>query len=262
MVLTMDAPSEQEIGSYYQSEDYISHSDTQKNLINKLYHLVRAWMLTRKRKLIRQLHPAPGRLLDFGSGTGYFMHAMIKKGWEVTGMEPDPDARAISQKRFGLQLNAPDIDAIGNEAYDVISLWHVLEHLHNPGESLEAFKRGLKKDGTLVLALPNVESLDANHYGEYWDAYDVPRHLWHFSPRTIEQLLWQHGFEVVQSYLMPFDVFYIALRSEKHRNSNFQMVIATFKAIYWTIRSFLDKRKSSALVYLVKEKPVIQTRGN
>ena len=250
--ITLQAPGEEIISRYYESDDYISHSDSEDSLINKLYHRVRDVMLKRKQKIIEKYHRQKGTLLDFGSGTGYFLHAMKQSGWQVRGMEVDPTSRELSRKRFGLEVEQPNLEAIGSEAFDVITLWHVLEHVHELHGTLEALKTGLRPDGTLVFALPNSSSYDAKYYKSYWDAYDVPRHLWHFTPESLEKLLSQHQLEIVETREMPFDVFYIAIRSEQYKNAPLGFLQAGIKAVTWKLRSFFQPERGSALMYIIK----------
>ncbi len=187
---TQDFPVESEIGRYYDAPEYVSHSDTHKGLINFLYHQVRKISLRSKARLVsKYAEIKKGMLLDIGSGTGYFMNKMKERKWIVTGVEISEDARKYAKQKFGIDSQASEyLYEIPCKTKDVITMWHVLEHLEHLNRVLEYIQGVLKDNGTLVVALPNKDSLDARHYGEFWAAYDVPRHLWHFSPADFEHL--------------------------------------------------------------------------
>jgi 2-polyprenyl-3-methyl-5-hydroxy-6-metoxy-1,4-benzoquinol methylase len=187
---TANAEDEENIGKYYQSEEYISHSNTTKGLVNAVYHQVRNYMLGRKRRLVEKAAGAKtGHILDVGAGTGFFLNEMKAHGWQVAGTEKIADARAFAKQEFGLEMDEPEqLFQFEKESFDAITLWHVLEHIHQLNENLEAFVRLLKPGGKLIIALPNHTSYDARHYKEYWAAWDVPRHLWHFAPDQVKLL--------------------------------------------------------------------------
>ena len=177
-LFTQDFPAEAEIGRYYETPDYISHSDTRRGLVNTVYHWARAYMLGRKARLVmREAHRTRGRLLDIGTGTGYFPHAMDERGWQVRAVEKNAGARIFAKEHFGLDV-LPDhvLPTLPDGGFDVITLWHVMEHLEHLNETWEQLHRLLDDGGVLVVAVPNCSSADARRYGSYWAAYDVPRH--------------------------------------------------------------------------------------
>ena len=178
-LFTQHVPDESEIGRYYESPDYISHTDTRKGLANRLYHYVRGFMLGRKASLIERIcGTRNGSLLDIGTGTGYFSHFMQKRGWKVSAIEKSPQARAFAKEHFELMVEAPEaLAAYGKGSFDVITLWHVMEHLQDINGTWKRLADMLKERGVLVVAVPNPVSFDAQHYREMWAAYDVPRHL-------------------------------------------------------------------------------------
>ena len=188
MRFTQDAPIEAEAAQYYSSPDYISHTDIRKGLFNRTYHAVRTVMLRRKAHLVmKALGSKEGRLLDIGAGTGYFAREMQRRGFAVEAVEVSEDARKVAEKNAGIKEK--DISALAtfeNESFDAITMWHVLEHVYNLADEWQTLRRLLKNDGRLVIAVPNCASLDAKHYREFWAAYDVPRHLWHFNSHTHE----------------------------------------------------------------------------
>ena len=193
---TQDYPEENDIGKYYESEEYISHSNTSKGISNKLYRIARNIMLHRKLDITRGASGLDtGRLIDIGSGTGYFADTMKRAGWDVTGIEINDRARNFSKSMFGLDVSGPDdISAMESGSVDCITLWHVLEHFHDPNKFAREVLRLLKPDGVCIIALPNSSSYDAKNYGKFWAAYDVPRHLWHFNPSTFSRFAEKTGF--------------------------------------------------------------------
>ena len=194
---TNNFPSDDIIGRYYDSSDYISHSDSKKGLINKLYHFFRKQMLKKKVNLVTE-YALGGRLLDIGSGTGYFLNAAKDRGYRVSGIEKDSKAREYAITNFGLDIyDEQSLWNIRNESFDVITLWLVLEPMQNLNEVVAKIKNILKPDGVIILALPNHKSHDGKKYKGYWAAYDVPRHLWHFTPNTVEKLLSKHQFKII-----------------------------------------------------------------
>lgn len=255
LVFTQDAPGPDKIGRYYQSQNYISHSDTKQGLTSRLYHIARQIMLPAKRKTVQQFTGKTcGKLLDFGSGTGYFIRHMADHGWGAQGIEIDDGARNYAKEWTGLTVEDPEtLSSLPDNHFDVITLWHVLEHIHDLQGTLSQFHRILKKDGNLVLALPNYTSLDAGHYKENWAAYDVPRHLWHFSPDTVRHLLSDNGFRLEKLKPLPFDAFYISMLSEKyvgHSLSHLRGALIGFRS--W-LHSQTNPERSSSLTYIARK---------
>ena len=250
-------PSEDEIGKYYDSPGYISHSDSDKGLTNRMYHLFRRLMLRRKVNLVkRHLKKGNANLLDIGCGTGYFLNAAKERGFTVSGIEKDEKAREKAITRFGLDVrDETAFFRLERSSYDVVTLWHVLEHLEKLHESIEKMADILSPDGTMVIALPNHQSFDAKWYKEKWAAYDTPRHLWHFTPDTLERLLANHNLSVVKKYRMPLDAFYVALLSEQYLGSTALIKYLRAFLIGTTgfIRSLINLKQSSSLIYIVKK---------
>nr|WP_246125960.1 class I SAM-dependent methyltransferase [Bizionia myxarmorum] len=250
---TKPQPSLENLPAYYKSEDYISHTDTRRNLFEKAYHLVRSIALKSKLKLINASANSDKTLLDIGCGTGDFLQTALKDNWKVSGIEPNPDARKIANsKTDNAVFDTSQLSKFESKSFNVISLWHVLEHLPDFNEQLAIYKTLLKDSGTLVIAVPNHKSYDAEYYQSFWAAYDVPRHLWHFSQNGMSQLLAKHGFKVVETKPMKFDAYYVSLLSEKYKSGNMNYLKA-----FWTgFKSNLAAKRSgeySSLIYVIKK---------
>ncbi|GAB3770537.1 methyltransferase domain-containing protein [Spirosoma horti] len=247
--LTNPRPDAQSIGSYYKSDQYVSHNDQSSGVVNTAYRLVRNYTLRSKLTLINQLNGKPGKILDVGCGTGAFLETCRMGGWQITGMEPDPDARAIAIEKLNAEIE-PSLKAlVGAQRFDIISLWHVLEHIPDLNESIQILHQLLTEKGTLLIAVPNSDSYDAQYFKEYWAAYDVPRHLHHFTPSSIELLFNKHGFTMVKQKPMVFDAFYIAMLSTRYQTGKTDYS----KSIRVGLASNAEARRtgnSSSLIYL------------
>jgi 2-polyprenyl-3-methyl-5-hydroxy-6-metoxy-1,4-benzoquinol methylase len=253
-LFTQNAPEESESGRYYQSEDYISHSNTSKGLVSRLYHVVRDIMLGRKFGLVNSLG-SKKNLLDVGSGTGYFLNFMKQRGYATFGIEIDEKAREFSKKQFGLDVNTPEYLKNGgiNQKFGYITLWHVLEHLYDPNAYLQTFYNLLEDDGHLIIAVPNHACFEAKYYGTYWAAYDVPRHLWHFTPETLEKIATRNRFKLITKKMMPFDPFYNSLLSEKYKNSTLGLIQGFTIGFVSYLKGLMDVNKSSSVIYVLKK---------
>lgn len=255
-VFTQDFPVEAEIGRYYETPDYISHSDTKKGAMNAVYHWVRNYMLGQKARLvIRESHRKEGRLLDIGTGTGYFAHTMLRRGWKVDAVEKNAGARAFAREHFQLEVK-PDtaLNDFAPGSFDVITLWHVMEHLEALNETWETLNKLLTDKGVLIVAVPNCSSFDARKYGAYWAAYDVPRHLWHFTPGTIQQFGSKHGFILAERHPMPFDAFYVSMLTEKHMRHSCSFLRGMFTGTLAWFSSLVKKERSSSMIYVFRKK--------
>lgn len=253
---TQDVPDETGIGVYYQSAEYVSHSDTKKGLINRLYHYVRSFTLTTKLNFVKEVTGLKhGVLLDVGAGTGAFAFTMQQAGWNVTGLEPDETARANALNNHKLQLvELSSLQNLQDITFDAITLWHVLEHVHDLHNYLEKFFKILKPAGRLIIAVPNHTSYDANFYKQYWAAYDVPRHLYHFSPKSMQVLLEQKGFVIEDFKPMWFDSFYVSMLSEKYKNGKDNFISAVWVGLLSNIKAIFNKKRCSSVIYIVRKK--------
>lgn len=220
-LFTNPIPIEENIGNYYKSQDYVSHSSSKKGIINRLYNLVRSYTLGQKTKLLGELSSGK-EILDIGAGTGHFLDACKKKGYSVTGLEPDEQARAFAQEHFALNLQGLDhLENIVKESMDFVTMWHVLEHVYHLQRDAERIASVLKPNGKWIIAVPNHESYDAKLYGTFWAAYDVPRHLYHFRKKDIENLAGQLNMKVERVLPMKFDSYYVSMLSEKYKGGSF-----------------------------------------
>lgn len=253
---TQGVPVEAEIGRYYETPDYISHSDTKKGAMNTLYHQVRKYMLGKKARLIaKESHRKSGRLLDIGTGTGYFAATMVQRGWKVEAIEKNEQARLFAEEHFGLEVKSEAaLHEFQAGSFDVITLWHVMEHLEHLDSTWERLYELLSDRGILIVAVPNCSSYDAEKYGEYWAAYDVPRHLWHFTPVTIQQLASKHGFIMAARHPMPFDAFYVSILSEKHRKSSLPFMKGMCTGTMAWFSALGRKERSSSMIYVFRKK--------
>jgi 2-polyprenyl-3-methyl-5-hydroxy-6-metoxy-1,4-benzoquinol methylase len=251
---TNPRPDDEVLGNYYKSEDYISHSNTRKGFVSKLYHVVRNYTLQRKLGLVSK-YVSRGTILDYGCGTGVFLNVCKKAGWETYGSEPDAGASLIASNSGLTVFSGKDQinNALGHLKFDVITLWHVLEHVTDLDETLSFFNSRLNTSGILVVAVPNHRSFDAMHYREFWAAYDVPRHLYHFHKDTIERLLSRFDFNLCETLPMKFDSFYVSMLSEKYKNGS----VNYFRPFINGLRSNLKAKRPSdysSVIYIFKKK--------
>ena len=252
---TREIPSLDEIGTYYKSDQYISHTDSNQGLLNKVYQFVRNISLVSKRELIEQTtRQKKGELLDYGCGTGAFLNEMKNAGWHIAGIEPDAGAMDKAIQLTGGNIQSPEfLTSLEAERFDAITLWHVLEHVHTLHETIDKLKSLLKPGGTLIIAVPNYTSYDARYYKNYWAAYDVPRHLYHFSPMSMQKLISSHGMTVEKILPMWFDSFYVSLLSEKYRKNILGPLYACLIGLVSNINAIFNKQQCSSQIYVIKK---------
>jgi len=258
---TNPRPDEKEIGKYYESEEYISHSGTSRGIVNKLYGMVRNYTIKQKGKLINRLtissSPAPHHLLDIGCGTGEFLSACKQNGWNVTGIEPSDIARKYAKDNYGIEPFAPEkLFVLSEKKFNVITLWHVLEHVHQLDKTIEQIKKLLVDDGTLIIAVPNCNSFDAEKYGAQWAAWDVPRHIYHFTKKDIEKLFFRFGFNLQEVLPMKFDSYYVSLLSEKYQTGSSNLVAGFFSGLKSNLSAGNESRGYSSQIYILNKYPL------
>ena len=251
---TNPRPDNSVLGSYYKAESYVSHTNSKKGLVNKLYHAVRNYTIKSKIKLVSS-SVSRGTILDYGCGTGMFLNACNISGWEVYGMEPDDNARKMSIEK-GLDVFSDKdkvSDRIADKKFDAITLWHVLEHVTDMNETLSFFKSKLKDSGVLIIAVPNHVSYDAQYYKEFWAAYDVPRHLHHFDINSMSSLVEKAGFKFQESKPMKFDSFYVSMLSEKYKTGSVNLVKAFLVGLTSNFKA-KNTHSYSSTIYIFKHK--------
>jgi 2-polyprenyl-3-methyl-5-hydroxy-6-metoxy-1,4-benzoquinol methylase len=254
LVFTQNIPEQNAIGKYYQFDNYISHTNTQKGFINKAYHFVRKRTLFTKLNWVKKFTQLQkGSILDVGCGTGAFLDTMQQAHWMITGLEPDDTARKNAESLYQIKpLVSHELFNLPHATFDAITMWHVLEHVHELQAYIKQLKLLLKPDGVLLIAVPNHTSYDAQYYKEYWAAYDVPRHLYHFAPKAIQQLFEQHAFEVVAYQPMWYDSFYVSMLSETYKNGS--KIKALFIAFLANCKAMFNAKKCSSITYVIKHK--------
>jgi 2-polyprenyl-3-methyl-5-hydroxy-6-metoxy-1,4-benzoquinol methylase len=248
---TQSVPDANGIGRYYQSAEYISHSDTKKGMVNSLYHLVRNFTLQQKKGLvIKKSGLSAGTLLDVGCGTGAFLSVMKEGGWQVKGLEPDEKARGLARQK-GLDVDdASTLFSLSGSSFNVITLWHVLEHVHELHAYMDQLRKLLRPNGVLFVAVPNYTSGDAGHYSSSWAAYDVPRHLYHFSPASMQKLLSLHEMKTIDILPMWFDSFYVSMLSEKYKGGS--IISAFLQGSHSNIKAAGNHQRCSSVIYVIK----------
>lgn len=224
LLITHPKPDTTQLPKYYESDDYISHTDGKRSFFEKTYQFIKNIALQKKLKLINSFHSKKGNLLDIGTGTGDFIALAKSNGWQTTGIEPSEKARSIAQKKgVAFSQNLTDLE---DHSFDVITMWHVLEHVPDLENQIGELKRLLKPEGTILIAVPNFNSYDAKYYGKFWAAYDVPRHLWHFSKTAIQLLFAKQNLSLEKILPMHFDSFYVSLLSEKYKTGKMNFINA------------------------------------
>ena len=251
MLITSPQPSLENLGKYYESEDYISHTDNKRSLFEKLYHFIKSIALKNKLNLINSLQPNKGKILDVGAGTGEFLSVAKNDGWQTIGVEPSDKAKAIAKSK-GVSF-VEQTSELENHSFDVISMWHVLEHVPDLDKQIKELKRLLKPSGTLIIAVPNFKSFDAKHYGKFWAAYDVPIHFWHFSKTAIKLLFEKVEMKLEKVLPMKFDSFYVSLLSEKYKSGKMNFIKAFFIGLQsnWKASKHFEY---SSHIYILKNK--------
>lgn len=249
---TSPRPAPSHVGSYYEFEGYISHSNSKKGVFNRVYQAARSYALVKKLQLVLRVTKKKGPILDYGCGTGEFLNVCKKAGWEVQGVEPSEQARKQAVEQYKLNVTTPE-SLPKEKKFQVITLWHVLEHLPDLNEAFSNFDQLLNNDGTLIIAVPNPTSYEAEKYKEFWAAYDVPRHFYHFRPEDIEALAEKHQFKVIDVLPMLMDAFYISLLSEKYKTGKSNFLKAFFTGLKSNLHGLKHKRRYSSQIYILRK---------
>ena len=248
--MLVTSPVPENLKEYYKSEDYISHTDSRKSLIDIVYQFVKRSTLRRKLALINSFNTTTKTILDVGAGTGDFLKICVANNWNISGVEPNSDARKISKTK-GVLLQK-ELDQLGDKQYDVITLWHVLEHVENLSSYIFKLKQLLSDNGRLLIAVPNYKSYDAKYYKEFWAAYDVPRHLCHFSQQSIQKIFSFEKMSVEKIIPMKFDSYYVSLLSEKYKTGKMNIINAFYRGFVSNLKGRSTSEYSS-LIYVIKK---------
>ena len=250
---THPKPSLENVSKYYETENYISHTDSSESFIDKIYQNVRVHTLSKKVQLINSFNTTGKSLLDIGCGTGDFLLAAKSDNWEVTGVEPDEGAREISTLKLNKKVFAlEDLVKLKGNTYDVISLWHVMEHIYDLDNQMDLICSLLKPNGVLIIAVPNYKSFDAKYYKQYWAALDVPRHLYHFNKISIKKFFKKRSLNVVKTKPMWFDAFYISLISEKYKGNKLGLLKFPFIGMLSNFYALFGEKNCSSQIYILK----------
>lgn len=251
--ITEPKPPVDKLTDYYAPEKYISHNDGKGGLFLSVYQFIQRYNLKLKLRGISTYRAQKGTLLDIGCGNGAALSFFIRHGWHGIGVEPAPVARRLSILS-GLEVYGEEfLSEATDSSFDLITMWHVLEHVYDVPERLRQVLRLVKSNGLVVVAVPNPDSYDAKHYGPYWAAWDVPRHLYHFSKKSFELLVTKTGFEIAAIQPMWFDSYYVALTSEKYKNSGYFGIIVALWIGFWSnLISGRNKQGTSSLIYYLK----------
>ena len=247
---TYPMPNAKQLDSYYASEDYISHNDSNKNPFAFTYRIARNLMFRVKHRMFKNRVSPIAKVLDYGCGTGDFLNFLSKKKYKTAGIETNFHARSQCKEK-GLNV-VSSWEKLPNNKYDLITLWHVLEHVPDLEQCLRSIQTQLKKKGALLIAVPNLNSFDAQYYEKHWAAFDVPRHLWHFSKDGMKKLVKPFGFELVRTHPLMLDALYIGYISEQHKGSRFPFLRGVFRGIQSNIRAAISGEYSS-LVYVFEK---------
>ena len=249
MLITSPQPSPENLGKYYESTDYISHTDSKRSLFEKAYHFVKGIALKNKLNLVNNCSAIKGNLLDIGAGTGDFLLTAKQNGWNTIGVEPSEKAKGIAINK-GIKFS-DSTQELESHSFDVITMWHDLEHVPNLEIQIRELKRLVKPNGTIIIAVPNYKSYDANYYGKFWAAFDVPIHFWHFSKTAIQLIFEKENIKLEKVLPMKFDSFYVSLLSEKYKNGKMNYVNAIWIGL---MSNWKAKRSSeySSHIYVLK----------
>lgn len=249
LLKTYPQPKLENLNKYYESQNYISHTDSNRTLFEKIYQIVKKFSIKQKVKLISKYQPQKGVLFDIGAGTGDFLVAAKSKNWQTKGFEPNKNAKNLAISK-GITFSE-SIESVENQSVNVVTMWHVLEHVPDINYQMKQIKRILKPNGILIVAVPNYQSFDANYYKQFWAGFDVPRHLWHFSKKSIEIIVSHENMKLIKIKPMLFDSFYVSLLSEKYKTGKMNFFKAFYIGFISNCKGLFSKEFSSH-IYIIK----------
>lgn len=251
LLYTMPRPSKEKIGAYYKSDEYYSHQENKKGFVPRLYEAIKKINLKHKFRLASRDLPV-GKLLDIGCGVGDFLHVAENRGWECTGVEPSEEAREIARQRIkGDLLYSEDLEQLPDQSFDLITMWHVLEHVDDLKWQVAQLQRLIKPNGRIVIAVPNYRSYDGRFYNAYWAAYDVPRHLNHFNRTVLTKIFKTSGLSLVCMDKLVWDAYYISFMSEQYKHHFMPLVRGVFRGLVSNAKARRSGEWSS-LVYVFR----------
>ena len=249
LLYTTPRPNKDEIGRYYKSEEYYSHQENKEGFIPKVYEKVKSVNLKNKYGIATE-GKEKGKALDIGCGVGDFLHTMEQHSWDCTGVEPSEDAKVIAKKRIkGQLLSSEEQENLPDNSFDIITMWHVLEHVDDIRWQIQQLHRLCKPGGRIIIALPNYKSYDGQYYKAEWAAYDVPRHLNHFNKETLIKIFEESGLRHMKTEKLVWDAYYISYMSEKYRKHSIPLLRGAFRGLVSNCKA----RKTgewSSLVYV------------
>lgn len=261
LLFTEPRPEKDKIGEYYKSEEYYSHQENKKGFIPKLYEKVKVINLKHKYKVATKGKTA-GKLLDIGCGVGDYIKTAEQHGWQCTGVEPSDIAREIAGKKIQAKIiQSEELEKIPDKTFDVITMWHVLEHVDNIKWQVTQLQRLLKENGRIIIAVPNYKSYDANYYKEKWAAYDVPRHLNHFNQKTMVKIFKTNDLELISTNRLKWDAYYISYMSEQYRHHKFPLIKGAYRGLVSNCKARKTKEWSSMVYVFEKTKEGNQKKG-
>jgi 2-polyprenyl-3-methyl-5-hydroxy-6-metoxy-1,4-benzoquinol methylase len=251
---TNPRPTEESSGKYYQSEDYISHDAGKNGLIPALYGIARYFTLRSKFGIVKRYSPG-NSILDIGCGTGEFLNYCQKKGYKCTGVEPSEKARTFAETNYKLDVKTDFLNGLeATSRFDCITLWHVLEHIHQLDKTMMKLTHVLSPGAILIVALPNSNSHDASSYQEFWAAFDLPRHLYHFNRESLIALAKKHQLSCHKILPQKLDSYYISLLSEKYKRGSANYFNAFFHGFLSNIKARVPQIGHSSEIYILKHK--------
>ncbi len=242
-------PQPENIESYYESEDYLSHDDSQDSFFAKCYQFAKIWNLRSKKSLIGK-YAVDGKILDIGAGVGDVVGVLKKSGYDAIGYEPSKKARLFAARK-GIEL-LDQTDSILPNSIKVISMYHVLEHVPDYKKQIDLIYNWLQEDGYLILALPNYNSFDAKWFKSYWAGYDVPRHLFHFNKLAVGNVF-QNKFKLISTKPMWFDSLYVSILSARYQKRKVPFIYGICIGLISNFAALFSKEPSS-LVYVLKKR--------
>lgn len=238
LLFTQNRPDKESIGIYYDSTNYVSHDSSKKSLLTWVYQQARKYMLKKKFQIIRPFKPELSRILDYGAGDGHFVEYLLQLGKKAEGIEPSEMARHNFEKRNNKKLFAGLNNLEPSQLFQVITLWHVLEHIHDLNPTMELLLSHLESKGIIVIAVPNQKSIDKKEFGANWAAWDVPRHLYHWDEKSLSCFMEKFGLKRIYINQLPLDPFYIGLVSAKYADKN------SLVGLYQGLRSYFHGKNN------------------